>query len=220
MGEPVGQGHLDAACSLRSGREEVGDQLVGRECDPVRAMDEDALVRAGGVLEESRELGVSGLHACQREQVVLLAVDDVQAVQQLSEAYGLITQQLARVIVGQQAVLEELRRADPVVVSSFWSGALAAARSADPTLACGLLVLPSFDAEVGIAGALDLGCVAVHLPVNLVDGATVTAAHDAGLGVASWTVADAAVLAAVLDAGVDTVITDDVGLARRAVDGS
>ena len=67
------------------------------------------------------------------------------------------------------ATVEDLGRADPVVVSSFWSGALAAVRSLDPSLACGLLVLPSFDAGVGIAGALDLGCAAVHLPVNLVD---------------------------------------------------
>ena len=118
------------------------------------------------------------------------------------------------------AAVEELGRAAPVVVSSFWSGALAAVRSLDPTLACGLLVLPSFDVGVSIAGALDLGCVAVHLPVNLVDAATVTAAHDAGLAVAAWTVADAAVLADVLDAGVDTVITDDVALARQVVDGS
>ena len=127
------------------------------------------------------------------------------------------TERASGLVVG---VLEELGRADPVVVSSFWSGALAAIRSADPSQACGLLVLPSFDAEVGIAGALDLGCVAVHLPVNLVDAAAVAAAHGAGLAVAAWTVADAAVLATVLDAGVDTVITDDVGLARRAVDGS
>ena len=107
------------------------------------------------------------------------------------------------------AVVEELDRGGSVVVSSFWSGALAAVCSLDPSLACGLLVLPSFDPLVGIAG---------HLPVNLVDTATVAAAHDAGLAVAAWTVADAAVLDAVLAAGVDTVITDDVAMARRAVD--
>jgi glycerophosphoryl diester phosphodiesterase len=116
------------------------------------------------------------------------------------------------------AVVEELDRGGSVVVSSFWSGALAAVCSLDPSLACGLLVLPSFDPLVGIAGALELGCGAVHLPVNLVDTATVAAAHDAGLAVAAWTVADAAVLDAVLAAGVDTVITDDVAMARRAVD--
>jgi len=38
----------------------------------------------------------------------MLHEDDVQAVQQLKEAYELINEQLARVIVGQQQVLEEL----------------------------------------------------------------------------------------------------------------
>jgi glycerophosphoryl diester phosphodiesterase len=127
------------------------------------------------------------------------------------------TERASGLVVG---VVDESGRADRVMVSSFWSGALAAVRSFDPNLACGLLVLPSFDAGVGISGALDLGCAAVHLPVNLVDTASVTAAHDVGLAVAAWTVADVAVLAAVLDAGVDTVITDDVAAARRAVDGA
>ena len=63
------------------------------------------------------------------------------------------------------------------------------------------------------------GCAAVHLPSPLVDGPTVDRAHAAGLAVAAWTVADGDDLAAVLAAGVDTVITDDVALARRAVDG-
>ena len=45
------------------------------------------------------------------------------------------------------------------------------------------------------------------------------AARDAGLSVAAWTVADRAGLEAVLAAGVDTVITDDVAMARAAVDG-
>ncbi|MBN2474129.1 MAG: MoxR family ATPase [Pirellulales bacterium] len=38
----------------------------------------------------------------------MLQEDDIQAVQQLNEAYRLITEQLARVIVGQQQVIEEL----------------------------------------------------------------------------------------------------------------
>src|ERR1017187_9950636 len=38
----------------------------------------------------------------------MLQDNDVQAVQQLKEAYRLITEQLSRVIVGQQQVIEEL----------------------------------------------------------------------------------------------------------------
>ena len=116
------------------------------------------------------------------------------------------------------ALVESMGRTGSVVVSSFWSGALAAVRSAGSAVPTGLLVVSSFDPLASIAAAADLGCAAVHLPVGLVDGPTVATAHAAGLEVAAWTVADAAALAAVLGAGVDTVITDDVALSRRAVD--
>ena len=83
----------------------------------------------------------------------------------------------------------------------------------------GLLVVSSFDPMVSIAAAVDLGCQAVHLPVGLVDMSSVAAAHAAGLAVAAWTVADEHTLASMLEAGVDTVVTDDVATARRVVDG-
>ena len=38
----------------------------------------------------------------------MLQDNDIQAVQELNEAYRLITEQLGRVIVGQQQVIEEL----------------------------------------------------------------------------------------------------------------
>ena len=116
------------------------------------------------------------------------------------------------------ALVESMGRTGSVVVSSFWSGALAAVRSAGSAVPTGLLVVPSFDPLASIAAAADLGCAAVHLPVGLVDGPTVATAHAAGLEVAAWTVADETTLAAVLATGVDTVITDDVAMARRAVD--
>ena len=116
------------------------------------------------------------------------------------------------------ALVESLGRTGSVVVSSFWSGALAAVRSAGSAVPTGLLVVSSFDPLASIAAAADLGCAAVHLPVGLVDGPTVATAHAAGLEVAAWTVADESTLAAVLAAGVDTVITDDVAMSRRAVD--
>ena len=116
------------------------------------------------------------------------------------------------------ALVESMGRTGSVVVSSFWSGALVAVRSAGSAVPTGLLVVSSFDPLASIAAAADLGCAAVHLPVGLVDGPIVATAHAAGLAVAAWTVADEATLAAVLAAGVDTVITDDVAMARRAVD--
>lgn len=116
------------------------------------------------------------------------------------------------------ALVEGMERTAAVVVSSFWSGALSAVRSTGSDVATGLLVIPSFDPSSSIAAAVDLGCAAVHLPVGLADPQTVTAAHAAGLAVAVWTVADETTLARVLAADVDTVITDDVAAARRAVD--
>jgi glycerophosphoryl diester phosphodiesterase len=116
------------------------------------------------------------------------------------------------------ALVEAMGRTGSVVVSSFWSGSLAAVRSAGSAVPTGLLVVSAFDPLASIAAAADLGCAAVHLPVGLVDRATVATAHAAGLAVAAWTVADEATLAAVLGADVDTVITDDVAMARRAVD--
>ena len=108
----------------------------------------------------------------------------------------------------------------PVLISSFWSGALSAVRAAGSDVPTALLVHPAFDVRSAVAAALDLGCTAVHLPVSLVTATVVGEAHANGLAVAAWTVTDAPSLSAVLAAGVDTVITDDVTLARRMVDRS
>jgi glycerophosphoryl diester phosphodiesterase len=105
-----------------------------------------------------------------------------------------------------------------VVVSSFWGGALAAVRESAAALRTGLLVVPSFDPDAAVTGAVDLGCSAVHLPIGLVRPDTVSAAHAAGLDVAAWTVADGEALTAVLGARVDTIVTDDVAMVRRVVD--
>jgi len=105
-----------------------------------------------------------------------------------------------------------------VLVSSFWAGALAAVRATGVDLPTGLLVLPSYDVADAVAGAVDLGCAAVHLPVPLVTADAVAGAHAVGLAVAVWTVATGDVLADVIEAGVDTVITDDVPLACRFAD--
>ena len=116
------------------------------------------------------------------------------------------------------ALVASMGRTESVVISSFWSGSLSAVRSAGSTVSTGLLVVSSFDPMASIAAAADLGCTAVHLPVVLVDRATVAAAHAAGLAVAAWTVTDEETLASTVHAGVDTVITDDVATARWAID--
>ncbi len=116
-------------------------------------------------------------------------------------------------------LVEEVGMRDSVIISSFWSGALTAVRFAGSSVPTGLLVISSFDADTAVVGAVDLGCAAVHLPLSLVSASAVAAAHGAGLAVAAWTVSDETALAMVLACDVDTVVTDDVARARKAVDG-
>lgn len=116
------------------------------------------------------------------------------------------------------ALVDAAAAGGSVIVSSFWPGALTTVRDAGSGIRTGLLVIPSSDPGTAVDGAVRLGCAAVHLPVGLVTRAGVAVAHDAGLAVAAWTVADTAALTSVLEAGVDTIVTDDVGMVRRRLD--
>jgi glycerophosphoryl diester phosphodiesterase len=111
----------------------------------------------------------------------------------------------------------ETGRASSVVISSFWPPTLEAARHAHPDLATGLLLAPWFDPAESVAAATSRGCTAIHPHVALVDADLVARAHHAGLVVTVWTVNDRSDLEAVEAAGADTVITDDVALARATV---
>jgi glycerophosphoryl diester phosphodiesterase len=104
-------------------------------------------------------------------------------------------------------------RTSGVVVSSFWPGALAAVRRVAPGVRTGLLLASRFDPAAGVSAAVRLGCQALHPHVELISPALVEEAHRAGLSVAAWTVNDRSRLEGARDAGVDTVITDDVALA-------
>jgi len=104
-----------------------------------------------------------------------------------------------------------------VVISSFWPDTLEAVVDAQPDLSTGLLLAPWFDPSEAVATAVDRGCTAVHPHIDLVTGALIDRAHGRGLSVATWTVNDRSALEAAGEAGVDTVITDDVGLALRTL---
>jgi glycerophosphoryl diester phosphodiesterase len=108
-------------------------------------------------------------------------------------------------------------RVPDVVVSSFWPDTLGVVRSAHPDLATGLLLTSWFDPAAGLALALDQGCTALHPHVDLVGPELVAEAHRAGLSVATWTVNDPSQLEGAAAAGVDTVITDHVVQAVRAL---
>ena len=109
-------------------------------------------------------------------------------------------------------------RTSSVVVSSFWPESLSALRRSAPGIPTGLLVAHWFDPEACVAAALDRSCAALHPFDSLVTGPLVESAHGSGLSVAVWTVNDPSRVEALAELGVDTVITDDVAMARSALD--
>jgi glycerophosphoryl diester phosphodiesterase len=97
-----------------------------------------------------------------------------------------------------------------VIVSSFWPDALVAVRRAYPPAVLGMLVHPALDVRSALDMASSLHCAALHPHHGQVDGELVGRAHGRGLAVATWTVNGTGDIDAVVDAGVDVVITDSV----------
>lgn len=120
-------------------------------------------------------------------------------------------------VVDALAALGAGTRAGPrhVLLTSFWPDALAAALERAATsgaaLSVGLLVHPALDAAGLVGPAAEAGCGALLPSAEQVTVDLVAAAHRADLAVVAWTVNGAPGLDAVLAAGVDGVITDDVG---------
>jgi glycerophosphoryl diester phosphodiesterase len=114
-------------------------------------------------------------------------------------------------------VAETIGRRGSVVVSSFWPDALVVMGEVAPGIPTGLLVHPALDADGAVSAAQNLGCSAFHPHVSAVTRELVDRCREAGLEVGTWTANDAAHVTAVLSAGVDAVITDDVGLVRSLV---
>ena len=109
-------------------------------------------------------------------------------------------------------------RISSVVVSSFWPDSLSAVRRAAPAVPTGLLVASWFDPRACVTAAVDRACTALHLHESLATGPLVDEAHSAGLSVAVWTVNGRPRIEALAGLGVETVITDDVALARAVLD--
>jgi glycerophosphoryl diester phosphodiesterase len=108
-----------------------------------------------------------------------------------------------------------------VVVSSFWPDTLAAAAAAAAAVgggggpgvaavALGLLVHPALDASSMLETAVGLGCAALHPHHSQVTPELVQRAHGLDLAVFTWTVNEPEELDAVVAAGVDGLITDEV----------
>lgn len=112
-------------------------------------------------------------------------------------------------------------RYDSILVSSFNPATVAAVRAADARIATGLLVHPDLDPRDGVAAAAAAGHRSVHpYHETLRDGVAadvVARARAAGLWVVVWTPEDPDELRTLAAAGVDAVIVDDPGAARRTL---
>jgi glycerophosphoryl diester phosphodiesterase len=112
---------------------------------------------------------------------------------------------------------------DRVIVMAFEAPTLRRVRALDATIRTALLVSKT-RASRERAGAADLvgwarDVGATHLGVEhpVVDGALLTAARAAGLGVAAWTVNEEADIRRLVELGVDLVISDRPDLALTLV---
>jgi glycerophosphoryl diester phosphodiesterase len=116
-----------------------------------------------------------------------------------------------------ESVADALTDADaPVVLSSFFDGALEAAREVAPDTPRAALCL---DADRGLTRASEFDCRALHPPLDSVDAGLVDRAHGNGHTVNVWTAADWQDAHACRDAGADGVIADYPGLLDWAATG-
>lgn len=105
---------------------------------------------------------------------------------------------------------DQAGRAGWPLFSSFSVEALDHARSAAPQVPRGLL----FDAvpETGIETARSLGCISVHASHRHLDRSVIATLHAAGFAVLAYTVDAPSRVAALVEAGLDAVVTDRIDL--------
>ena len=113
--------------------------------------------------------------------------------------------------------IQEAGWTDRVIVSSFQAATLMAVQAAEGRLALGALWGFAPDPGRALAEATSAGFRAVHPFVTSVTPELVAEAHAAGLAVNVWTVNAPDDLRAMVDLGVDTVITDRLRAAVAAV---
>ncbi|NNC73937.1 MAG: glycerophosphodiester phosphodiesterase [Acidimicrobiia bacterium] len=109
-----------------------------------------------------------------------------------------------------------------VVVTSFNPETAAAVRTADPFIVTGQLVNPGFDWRGGLRTIADAGnawFAPYYSDVLLAPEEAINAAHDLGLRVVVWTVDDPGDIAALANAGIDAIISNDPGRTKRVLDG-
>ncbi|KAA0234186.1 MAG: Glycerophosphodiester phosphodiesterase [Acidimicrobiales bacterium] len=118
----------------------------------------------------------------------------------------------------------EARREDPggipqpVIVSSFNPETIARVRLLDPSIPTGWLVLEVPRPEQTVQRAVEAGHSALHPLAHVVDQTLVRTCHEAGLALNCWTVDEPARIRELVAIGVDGIVTNTPGVARRIVD--
>jgi glycerophosphoryl diester phosphodiesterase len=104
-----------------------------------------------------------------------------------------------------------------LTVSSFNPRALEVVRARCPGVRTAVLTPAGFDAGSNLDAAVSGGHEECHVPGVVIDEAFVSRAHAAGRRVVAWTIDEPDLLRALASYGVDAVICDDPGAARRAL---
>jgi glycerophosphoryl diester phosphodiesterase len=115
------------------------------------------------------------------------------------------------------ASIEESGWAQRVIVSSFQPSTLRAVQAADGRLALGALWGWTVEPVSALAETVGAGFEAIHPFVTTVSPTLVARAHQAGLAVNVWTVNARHDLQAMVEVGVDAVITDRLAKALEVV---
>ncbi len=112
-------------------------------------------------------------------------------------------------------------RIERLLVTSFWAPSLLAVRKAAPQVSTGLLLHPAFDPLESIPVAEAAGCRVLLPHWGLLEGDAgarlVERAHERQMAVAAWSPSDATGVQAMIDAGVDAVVTDVPAVALEVV---
>ena len=128
------------------------------------------------------------------------------------------TRDTVAVVIGTIADEDDL---DRILLSSFDPVTMQRAAQIEPEMLRAQLIRLPYDLDGAVAAALSQNahCVNPELAYLAEDAAAkVSEIHDAGLKVIVWRVNTPQDIAMLLSAGVDGVITDDPGRARRMID--
>jgi glycerophosphoryl diester phosphodiesterase len=143
------------------------------------------------------------VHFCRGHDVFMNV--EIKPAAGFEEKTGRIVGELTAALFADQS-----GRAGWPLFSSFSVAALEAARAAAPHVPRGVL----FDRvpRDGIEVARALGCISVHADHRRLDRVAIERLHDAGFAVLAYTVNDVERVQALVDAGIDAIVTDRLDL--------